>query len=358
MSPLGQLDLDAGSRVLVVAPHPDDESLVTGGLLLRALRAGAVVHVAYFTDGENNPWAQRAFERRWRVGPGDRARFGELRRSEALAALAELGVSPDAVTFLRWPDQGVTDILRRADETPLSSLAAVFSSFRPTVVVGPSVADLHPDHSAVAVLVRLALARRTDVRHLEAAVHHPDLRQLGRGALLIASTAEEREHKLAAVLHHQSQMMWRRGWLRAFVDRDEAFWDATGAVAVAHPVCQVGQTEGVLVVAVRSAPRLRACGRRRLLIVGHDAAGHLACLAADLPVLSGSAPVITAGSSPRVGLAHYRGGPRRGAVRIEGAPVVGFEPLFVKVERRFGFFDEAGWAPLPLPSATARPARV
>ena len=42
-------------RVLMLAPHPDDESLGTGGLIQRATRAGGEVHVVFVTDGDNNP---------------------------------------------------------------------------------------------------------------------------------------------------------------------------------------------------------------------------------------------------------------------------------------------------------------
>src|SRR5207249_248864 len=61
-------------RVLLIAPHPDDETLAAGGLLQRVLAAGARLRVLFVTDGENNPWAQRATERRWRIGARDRER--------------------------------------------------------------------------------------------------------------------------------------------------------------------------------------------------------------------------------------------------------------------------------------------
>ena len=63
----GLLRPDPADRLLVLAPHPDDESLAIGGLLRLARAVGASVRVIYLTSGENNPWAQRACERRWRV---------------------------------------------------------------------------------------------------------------------------------------------------------------------------------------------------------------------------------------------------------------------------------------------------
>src|SRR2546425_648865 len=69
-----RFDIDAGSRLLLLAPHPDDEALAMGGLLQRAAAVGATIHVAFITDGEDNPWPQRAADRRWRIGPHERAR--------------------------------------------------------------------------------------------------------------------------------------------------------------------------------------------------------------------------------------------------------------------------------------------
>jgi LmbE family N-acetylglucosaminyl deacetylase len=57
------VDLSPTDRLLVVAPHPDDETLGAGGLLQRAAARGAAVRLCYATSGENNPWAQAAFER-------------------------------------------------------------------------------------------------------------------------------------------------------------------------------------------------------------------------------------------------------------------------------------------------------
>src|SRR5438105_15586989 len=48
--------LGAGDRVMVIAPHPDDEVIATGGVLALAASRGARVRVVYVTDGGHNPW--------------------------------------------------------------------------------------------------------------------------------------------------------------------------------------------------------------------------------------------------------------------------------------------------------------
>src|SRR5882672_10265920 len=80
------LEIRPTDRIMVLAPHPDDESLAAAGILQRACALGARTRVLFVTDGENNPWAQRAVELRWRIGAADRSRWGMRRRAEALSA--------------------------------------------------------------------------------------------------------------------------------------------------------------------------------------------------------------------------------------------------------------------------------
>src|SRR5258708_6499796 len=70
-------------RVLVLAPHPDDESLGAGGLIQKAVAAHARVRVVIATNGEANPWAQRFVEHRVVISPRDRGRWGARRKQES-----------------------------------------------------------------------------------------------------------------------------------------------------------------------------------------------------------------------------------------------------------------------------------
>src|SRR5262249_30476859 len=99
------------SRVMLFAPHPDDESLATGIYLQRAIAAGAAMRVVYATDGEKNCWPQRVLERKVWLREKDRRRWGVRRRNEALNALQILGIRRSDVRFLSLPDQGITDLL-------------------------------------------------------------------------------------------------------------------------------------------------------------------------------------------------------------------------------------------------------
>lgn len=156
----GALQLSSTDRVLVLAPHPDDETLAAGDLIRAALAAGCALRVAFATDGDNNPWPQRWLERRWKIGVRERARWGARRRGEARAALERLGVrqSTAPARFFGWPDQGLTALLMR-DDRAVEALAGEIAQFAPTHLVLPNLTDRHPDHSALRVLAELALLR-------------------------------------------------------------------------------------------------------------------------------------------------------------------------------------------------------
>ncbi len=105
-------------RLLVVAPHPDDESLGAGGLMQRTLAAGGRVHVLFLTNGDGYPEAVEVATGHHEPSASEYRGFGELRRAEALVALEHYRVLPLAVTFLGFPDGGLAEIWRRGPHVP------------------------------------------------------------------------------------------------------------------------------------------------------------------------------------------------------------------------------------------------
>lgn len=214
------LPLSAQDRLLVIAPHPDDETLAAGELIQAALAAGAAVRVLYATDGDNNPWPQRWIEKRWRIDASARERWGRRRRDEAAAALAAL--APDhavEVHHLGWPDQGLTDALMR-DDAPVARLRAELDAFAPTHLVMPSLADRHPDHSALHVMLELALLRRGRACQRLAYLIHADGSVDG---ILLSPLQQRQARKRAAMEAYASQLSLSRGRLLALATRAERY---------------------------------------------------------------------------------------------------------------------------------------
>ena len=152
---------------MLIAAHPDDESLACSIVLQQAVGAGAAVRVIYATDGENNPWPQRAMERKWHLDEADRERWEKLRRAEALTALDILGVGGSSASFLGLADQKLTELLMSGYLDTLKRLAAIVADWAPTDLLVPSISDTHPDHNALAVMFRLVLERRSFRRNAD-----------------------------------------------------------------------------------------------------------------------------------------------------------------------------------------------
>jgi N-acetylglucosamine malate deacetylase 1 len=122
-------------KLLVVAPHPDDESIGCGGTLRLHVERGDRVDVVYLTSGE------LGLEE---LAP-DAAR--KVREEEAEQAAAVLGLS--GLTFLRHPDWFVDDV----GEAAQRDLVRLVEEQAPDRVLYPHAGEAHPDHAAAARIV-------------------------------------------------------------------------------------------------------------------------------------------------------------------------------------------------------------
>jgi LmbE family N-acetylglucosaminyl deacetylase len=104
--------LTAYPALLVLAPHPDDETLGAGGLIQRVRTLGGNVQIVYLTDGDGFPEGVQVADHVETPSASDYRGYGRERRSEARAALRVLGVPADAHTFLSFPDSGLCQLMR------------------------------------------------------------------------------------------------------------------------------------------------------------------------------------------------------------------------------------------------------
>jgi LmbE family N-acetylglucosaminyl deacetylase len=153
-----QIMLDAlippGTRVVVVAPHPDDEILTCGALLQLVAARGDAPLIVAVTDGEASHPGSPAW-------PPERLR--QARTDETDAALAHLGIGADRVRRLHIPDGGVTAAAPELER----QLAAIISPG--DIVITTWRFDGHPDHESTA-LTCSAVARQRGARVLQAPV--------------------------------------------------------------------------------------------------------------------------------------------------------------------------------------------
>ncbi len=218
------VSVSAQTRLLVVAPHPDDETIATGVLIQQVRAAGGEVHILLLTAGDNNPWPQRWLERRLRIRSADRLRWGRRRQAEITQALQKLDVPATAMETFGWPDLGVADILLQPGEAAVRALAAAISRFAPNVVALPALDDRHPDHGSGHVLVRLALAALAgpaEPLHVLAYRVHGQPPQ--PPFVEVVGTPDQATRKRVALAEHQSQMVLSAKRMRRLADRPEHY---------------------------------------------------------------------------------------------------------------------------------------
>jgi LmbE family N-acetylglucosaminyl deacetylase len=294
-----EVTMTSEDRVLVVSPHPDDESIACAGLIQHALEAGAQVRVLWMTAGDHNIVGPPLFWRRVAVTPAQFQDVGHKRMHEATAAARVLGLGPEDLIFLGYPDSGLLDIFMNVwtakpyrsgltnvaavpyaesivDGQPqtavnlLADVEQIMTTFRPTIVAYPNLIDSHPDHQATELFVTAAL---TDLhlspRRLEYVVHvagwprplryapfvdayaPPAARVLGLRQEVIHLTPAEVGVKTFAIKAHASELL-PFATLVAFARRTEVFLapadltNRTDAVQTARfffPVNRVGDED-------------------------------------------------------------------------------------------------------------------
>ena len=194
--------LRAFDRLVVVAPHPDDDVLGCGGSLAAAAAAGFDVAVVYVTDGSASHIGSPAY-------PPERLR--DVRECEARAALAILGVQRKP-RFLRIADGTVASLGPDQADAIVAAIDEMIGEAGHPLVMGPWIRDFHADHLAVAALVRRASSRRPAATLLEYAVWLEEAgSQRDRPAFEEATpvTLDVRHHtasKVAALAVHRSQL--------------------------------------------------------------------------------------------------------------------------------------------------------
>ena len=262
-------------RVLILAPHPDDESIGCAGIIQEALKKGANVHVLYLTNGDHNQFAFIVYEKRLTLRKNEFIHMGEVRRLEAINAMRLLGLNESRLIFMGYPDFGTftmfkdywksprpyKSMLTRINKVPykenfsynmaynpqniLDDLEKILVRLRPTKIFVSHPADVNVDHKSFYLYLEIALADLENIlpapkiypylihwqgwplpRH-----YHPELgilppRQLNETAIRWQSynlTDQQVEKKYRAILSYRSQTHSSAFYLLAFARKNELF---------------------------------------------------------------------------------------------------------------------------------------
>ena len=297
-------------RLLVIAPHPDDETLGAGGLIQRVYLNGGDVRIVLVTAGDGFVEAVAHETGTPRPRPAAYIAYGELRLREARAAVRTLLPDRYRLQVLGFPDGGLDGLLQAhwwrsrpersrttdARDPPYDSealepdvpydgddlrreLARIIRETHPTIVALPDPLDRHPDHRATALFTLLAL-QDWAVQHpghdkpqlLAYLVHWPDwppgwdapqatsepdvplelprgdVHRGGKRVALVLSD-EELATKRAALAKYFTQLAVMSPFLTAFVRRTEPY------TLLAPP--EMRRAAQMIEKGIESAPRRR-----------------------------------------------------------------------------------------------------
>lgn len=177
------------TRLLVVAPHCDDETLGCGGLIHDVVQAGGQVFVVFMTNGDGFTVATEEQFHRIFLSHADYVNSGYTRQTEALQALHVLGMSKNQIVFLGYPDRGLKSMwmdywdssqpyqsrYTGSDHSPynnsyqkdapyvgqavLDNLEQLIIAFQPNLILAPHPSDEHPDHATTWAFVAASFAK-------------------------------------------------------------------------------------------------------------------------------------------------------------------------------------------------------
>jgi LmbE family N-acetylglucosaminyl deacetylase len=178
-----------GQRIVIFAPHEDDEALGCANYIRHATAAGAQVWLVLMTNGDATELSILYDERTLRRGPKQFLHLGRKRQQETLNAARHLGVPPDHVIFLGYPNNGLdylwsatywypsypyTSRTTKASASPYSDsytrnapycgsavvrdIRNILAKLQPDTVLTVMPADIHRDHWPTWCFVARAIA--------------------------------------------------------------------------------------------------------------------------------------------------------------------------------------------------------
>lgn len=262
-------DVKSTDRILIFAPHPDDESLGTGGVITRALDKNATVKVVMVTDGSRSHSTTVFNQFKANTNLTENVSLPELRHNETLQAIKNLGLNESDVIFLGYPDGGLRSILNdhwdysnpytsnndynQYNHAPYSwvyeknatycganvvkNMESVINDYKPNVIFYPDDGDDHPDHWGVSFFTQYAMmetnytgAQYTYLVHKGSHWPKPEyylpnatltppreLLDLDANWTYFSINQSEEDKKREAVNSHKSQIHLTRDYLQSFV---------------------------------------------------------------------------------------------------------------------------------------------
>jgi LmbE family N-acetylglucosaminyl deacetylase len=268
-------DIKNSDRILIFAPHPDDESVATAGIIKKAVEKNATVSVVVITDGSGAASPEEFSEYLQKTNNSNNSSLIELRHQEAIDAIKELGLNESSLIFLGYPDAGLRAMFEdywdygqpyksNMDFNQLNhstynftyqkdvpytganlvqNVEQIINDFKPTIILYPDGWDEHSDHWATNAFVTYSTAETNYTGQKYTYMVHggrnwpsppyflpplnlvpqPELKNLDVTWLVVPLNLEEEKAKEEAVDSYQIPLFLTKGYLKSFIRSNELF---------------------------------------------------------------------------------------------------------------------------------------
>ncbi len=267
------IEIKENEKVIIFAPHPDDEILGCAGLISSILEKNGNVWIVYLTNGDHNQLVFKLYKKKPILNPSDYIKLGEIRRKESIKANEILGVDKKNLIFLGYPDFGTLKIwnefwhtkkpyksfLTRASSVPykenysfgkpymgesiVSDIENIIKKINPTKIFVTSSFDLNVDHRALFNFVNLAILNISELNQPQIycyLIHFknwptplkysPESNLLPTNSLkfldwyILNLDNEKVAKKYNSLNCFKSQIVVRKNWFFSFIRKNEIFY--------------------------------------------------------------------------------------------------------------------------------------
>jgi N-acetylglucosamine malate deacetylase 1 len=176
-----ELDKPPGKRILVIAPHIDDETIGPGGSLYKAIKGGSQVEVLFLTSDSN---------------PEDK----KIREDEAIYVAEKSGFT---VRFLGWNADSIP-----ADSVAVEQFAKAVNDFNPDLLMITFVLDDHDDHRRANEILYKAFSRNLLPPTLDIWAYQVYTAVLANVIIDITSVSEQKKAMIRCYISQMSHRDW------------------------------------------------------------------------------------------------------------------------------------------------------
>lgn len=323
-------------RILIIAPHPDDEALACAGIIQQAQDFAAQVRIVYLTNGDQNQLSFIAYKKRPALLRGSFMRLGQLRKEEAIKAMELLGLDKQSLIFLGYPDLGTFKIFTQHWQAnkPLRSFLGqcslvpyresisftapydgksiledfkkILLEYKPSRIFISHPADQNPDHVAAYLFLQIALSDLEQeitkpklypylvhAKNWPLADYKPQLSleppegffgsEVDWSEFRLSQKQIDKKHR--ALSCYGSQMRYDTAHLLSFLRRNELFGEfseislaKTGKASIANQQVSFSLADGYLLISLKRPKELKQRLRLIFYLLGYSRSNSFALM--------------------------------------------------------------------------------